>query len=47
MCDGGGDRSDRDVMDVASTYVLCPRLQNRVSVNFRGTENERRMGRII
>ena len=25
--------------DVASTYVLCPRLWNQVSVNFRGSED--------
>ena len=43
VCDGGGT----DVTDVASTYVLCLRLQNQVSVNFRGAENERRMGRIV
>ena len=47
MCDGGGDRGDGDVTDVASTYVLCPHLQNQVSVNFRGAENERRMDRIV
>ena len=27
------------VTDVASTYVLCPRLWNQVSVNFRGLED--------
>ena len=27
------------VMDTASTYVLCPRLWNQVSVNFRGSED--------
>ena len=25
--------------DAASTYVLCPRLWNQVSVNFRGSED--------
>ena len=27
------------VTDAASTYVLCPRLWNQVSVNFRGSED--------
>ena len=29
----------KTVMDTASTYVLCPRLWNQVSVNFRGSED--------
>ena len=29
----------KTVTDVASTYVLCPRLWNQVSVNFRGSED--------
>ena len=28
------------VTDTASTYVLCPRLWNQVSVNFRGLEDK-------
>ena len=27
------------VTDAASTYVLCPRLWNQVSINFRGSED--------
>ena len=29
----------KTVMDMASTYVLCPRLWNQVSVNFRGSDD--------
>ena len=28
----------KTMTDAASTYVLCPRLWNQVSVNFRGSE---------
>ena len=27
------------VTDAAATYVLCPRLWNQVSINFRGLED--------
>ena len=29
----------KTMTDAASTYVLCPRLWNQVSVNFRGSED--------
>ena len=29
----------KTVTDTASTYVLCPRLWNQVSVNFNGSED--------
>ena len=29
----------KTVTDASSTYVLCPRLWNQVSVNFRGSED--------
>ena len=29
----------KTVTDAASTYVLCPRLWNQVSINFRGLED--------
>ena len=33
------NRDFKTVMDVASTYVLCPCLWNQVFVNFRGSED--------
>ena len=29
----------KTVTDMASTYALCPRLWNQVSINFRGSED--------
>ena len=43
----------KTMTDAASTYVLCPRLWNQVSVNFRArktmrvTENKARMYRLL
>ena len=36
-----GKRGYKTVTDTASTYVLCPRLWNQVSVNFRGSEDNK------
>ena len=33
------NRGYKMVMDMASTYVLCPRLWKQVSINFRGSED--------
>ena len=29
----------KTMTDAASTYVLCPRLWNQMSINFRGSED--------
>ena len=34
-----GNRGYKMVTDAALTYVLCPRLWNQVSINFRGSED--------
>ena len=31
----------KTMTDAASTYVLCPRLWNQVSINFRGSEDNK------
>ena len=39
-CEEDGKRGGyQAVTDAASTYVLCPRLWNQVSVNFRCSED--------
>ena len=39
MLEKAENRGYKTVTDVASTYVLCPRLWNQVSVNFRGSKD--------